>query len=803
MTLKRLIDTIGVIAINDKLVNYSAAGPSVYELNDATIKNYPVIFVTPTGTQDIFDNYTTYELVVFYIDRLLEGNYNAIDVQSAAVEVLKNILKKVGNENGVVEVSDYTITVFIEQERFKDRCTGAYANVRISVVNDSTCVDEQKDYWNEPGTEKYLRMIAPTNDTLSNDIMWLYCRWETSEPSTHVRVLRVMDNYIETIIDADYTDTYFVLIDLPKPQDTAINYEIHLENDGGFADAYLTHLPNYFLNFVNTSVDELAWNVGTYNVKWETNLSEVRWSLKRNGIEMQTGITTNGDNVFVTIPDNTDNENAGYTFTAGNVDGGFTRQLSFTQRYYTYWLTQLTHPFIDNLSSGVSVEFDTNAPEILFEFYWDGSNGTTYAPDFTWRSGMEKVVFVPQPPVGVVTTSGATQNYGAWARAFANGNQINGVSVRGLKPFFWFETEDYQVIPASTTSLTITFVSVYDDNTVLRATNCDVVDSGYSYVTLAFEANTGTSPVAMEISAYGTGMETLGTLHWTQAGVNAYFNITTPSGQTVPAAATSFTINYETNLVPPFPYTYVSPFGTSTGNSWNSSSLTINFRVNDSDEVRERTVTIGGETISWNQDAAPKTYPYDPERQILDNPSANQIFYRSSDGQALPYGVMAGRALDMDNNEMWATSNVYDSNLGYGIVTFPRDIRTTNAVVENKGKLVEVVWPEGMLSINNFDVNTEGNPSIKSITLPSTLRTINALAFYNESIPYINLPIGLRKVGTLNALQRNSFYGNVDNLQILYAGTVTQWNNLAKASDWLYQKRSGQVVHCTDGDVQV
>ena len=146
MTLQRLINTIGTIGVRDKLVNFTGCGGSVYELNDLTIKNYPILYCSPTGTHRVEDNYTTYQLSVFYIDRLLEDNSNGVDIHSAAVEVLKQIIRKIQKSDGVIGISDeYTINLFTETEKFKDRCNGAYATVEISVVNDTTCEDEYLD----------------------------------------------------------------------------------------------------------------------------------------------------------------------------------------------------------------------------------------------------------------------------------------------------------------------------------------------------------------------------------------------------------------------------------------------------------------------------------------------------------------------------------------------------------------------------------------------------------------------------------------------------------------------------------
>lgn len=152
MTLQGLLTALGNIAINDRMVSWAGAGSSVYSINDLTIRDYPIFFASPTGTHRVEDNWTTYQLTLFFIDRLLEDNSNDMDIQSTAIEVLKNLIKKAAEQDGVVAVSDeYTITLFVDTEKFKDRCSGAYATVEFSIKNDSTCIIySNEEYEPEP-----------------------------------------------------------------------------------------------------------------------------------------------------------------------------------------------------------------------------------------------------------------------------------------------------------------------------------------------------------------------------------------------------------------------------------------------------------------------------------------------------------------------------------------------------------------------------------------------------------------------------------------------------------------------------
>lgn len=140
MTLQTLLYNISEYGISRKIINYSAAGTSIYELNNQNVKNYPILFASPTGTHTVGKDTTTFSLTLYYIDRLLTDSSNDVEVFSTAVEVLKSIIVGIDNMDGVVGVSDsYSVTNFTDTEVMSDRCAGAYATVDITVLNDSIC----------------------------------------------------------------------------------------------------------------------------------------------------------------------------------------------------------------------------------------------------------------------------------------------------------------------------------------------------------------------------------------------------------------------------------------------------------------------------------------------------------------------------------------------------------------------------------------------------------------------------------------------------------------------------------------
>lgn len=142
MTLKTLLYNIAQYAIGNKIINYSAAGPSLYQLNMETIKDYPVLFASPTGNHNITPNLTTYTITLYYIDRLTRGGDNDIDILSTSVEGLKSIINGIKYLPGVIEIyDDYNITNFADTQKMSDNVAGAYATITIRTANNSTCPD--------------------------------------------------------------------------------------------------------------------------------------------------------------------------------------------------------------------------------------------------------------------------------------------------------------------------------------------------------------------------------------------------------------------------------------------------------------------------------------------------------------------------------------------------------------------------------------------------------------------------------------------------------------------------------------
>lgn len=139
MSLELLLNIICDLAIKRNLVNYAAAGPSIYGLNADTIKDYPFIFASPTSNVVTRKNFTDYTLTLFYVDRLLADLTNETHIFSIANDTLVNLLRQLKQLDGIVDISEPTVRLFTDTERMSDRCAGGYTEVTITVLNDAEC----------------------------------------------------------------------------------------------------------------------------------------------------------------------------------------------------------------------------------------------------------------------------------------------------------------------------------------------------------------------------------------------------------------------------------------------------------------------------------------------------------------------------------------------------------------------------------------------------------------------------------------------------------------------------------------
>ena len=140
MTLEALQYLVTDLALKRNLVNCAMSGPSIYAINPEDIKEYPLMFISPTGSHTIKENTTRYSLTFFYMDRLLADSSNEESINSAGIETLRNLKLQLSKLEVVTDIEeDVDIRLFTETERMADRVAGAYMTIWIETLNPSTC----------------------------------------------------------------------------------------------------------------------------------------------------------------------------------------------------------------------------------------------------------------------------------------------------------------------------------------------------------------------------------------------------------------------------------------------------------------------------------------------------------------------------------------------------------------------------------------------------------------------------------------------------------------------------------------
>ena len=131
MTLFEIINKLKSIAINKPNINYVGDG-DVYTLNSLPNIDYSVFFITQND-HSIYSDTITYNLNLFYIDRISDSEDNTLNIQSDGMLQLTNIINTLIFSEDVDVDGDITFVPFIQ--RFADQCAGIYCNVRFTVEN--------------------------------------------------------------------------------------------------------------------------------------------------------------------------------------------------------------------------------------------------------------------------------------------------------------------------------------------------------------------------------------------------------------------------------------------------------------------------------------------------------------------------------------------------------------------------------------------------------------------------------------------------------------------------------------------
>lgn len=132
MTLKELINTLLKTARKQPNIGYTGEG-DIYVLNTMKNLEYSVFFVTQQQHQQSEDT-ITYNLILYYIDRLVEDDANMLDIHSNGIIQLGNIINTFINENDDAVVN-YNINFTTFNHKFADKCAGVYATISVDVAN--------------------------------------------------------------------------------------------------------------------------------------------------------------------------------------------------------------------------------------------------------------------------------------------------------------------------------------------------------------------------------------------------------------------------------------------------------------------------------------------------------------------------------------------------------------------------------------------------------------------------------------------------------------------------------------------
>lgn len=131
MTLFEIINKLKDIALSKPNINYAGDG-DVYILNSLPNIDYSAFFITQ-NQHSIDSNTITYNLNLFYIDRIADSEDNTLNIQSDGMLQLTNIINNLVFSEDVDVDGEINFVPFIQ--RFADNCAGVYCSVSFVCDN--------------------------------------------------------------------------------------------------------------------------------------------------------------------------------------------------------------------------------------------------------------------------------------------------------------------------------------------------------------------------------------------------------------------------------------------------------------------------------------------------------------------------------------------------------------------------------------------------------------------------------------------------------------------------------------------
>lgn len=165
-------------------------------------------------------------------------------------------------------------------------------------------------------------------------------------------------------------------------------------------------------------------------------------------------------------------------------------------------------------------------------------------------------------------------------------------------------------------------------------------------------------------------------------------------------------------------------------------------------------------------------------------PAGNEIWYTTTDGNIISGG---------DGGGAFVVSNEYVN--GKGIITYNTIItKLSQRQFAYKTTLTTVTFPNTLthLAASAFS----GCSNLEYVNFPEGLISVSADAFVNTRLRSADLP------HSLQILYDQSFRGCSSLRNITYNGTIEEWGNVSKGTNWNLDVPA-TVVHCTDGDATI
>ena len=109
----------------------------IYLLNSTT-PTYSVMWLSLVSRTD-YSNFTTYQVNLFYVDRLKKDLSNEEQIISEGMEACETVVSMLKHHDDLLWDPDSNVTFTPFRERFSDECAGVYVNFSIQVPVEELC----------------------------------------------------------------------------------------------------------------------------------------------------------------------------------------------------------------------------------------------------------------------------------------------------------------------------------------------------------------------------------------------------------------------------------------------------------------------------------------------------------------------------------------------------------------------------------------------------------------------------------------------------------------------------------------